>query len=204
VVLIAFLPGALYIWSYERIVGRWGVGLADRLLRFFGASVVLQAVAAVATYRIWHDYLREGALHPNETLPLWLWPVTLAYVAAPIALGTIVGRATRQGRDWARLFTGASPAPTAWDALFSGEPRGWVLLCLKSGRWVGGEYGEDSYAAGYPEPADLFLSAEAVVDQAKEDFVRGDDGEPIKLRWGLLVRWDEVEYLEVYPVGGFR
>lgn len=39
VVFIAILPGALYVWGFERIVGNWGIGLSDRLLRFLGASL---------------------------------------------------------------------------------------------------------------------------------------------------------------------
>jgi hypothetical protein len=34
VFLLALLPGAIYIWSFERVVGRWGIGLSDRVLRF--------------------------------------------------------------------------------------------------------------------------------------------------------------------------
>jgi hypothetical protein len=195
--VVALLPGALYVWSYERIVGRWGIGLADRLLRFFGVSVIFHAVAAPATYRIWHDYLGTNALRPKELLPWWLWLVALLYVAVPSVLGTVVGSATKKGQDWPKLLTGATPAPRAWDFLFSGEPKGWILLRLKSGRWVGGAYRDGSYIAAYPEPADLFLSAEAVVDQQTEDFVRdAQTGEPVETGFGLLVRWDEVEYLE--------
>ena len=35
-----------------------------------------------------------------------------------------------------------------------------------------------------------------------EDFVRGPDGETISYGYGVLVRWEEVEYLEVTPTGG--
>lgn len=41
--------------------------------------------------------------------------------------------------------------PTAWDAVFSPHPAGWILMKLKSGDWMGGEYAEGSYAAGYRE-----------------------------------------------------
>jgi hypothetical protein len=77
---------------------------------------------------------------------------------------------------------------------------GWVLLRLKSGRWVGGEFGASSFAAGYPEPVDIFIAKEFEVDQDAEDFVRNPDGDPVERGWGLLVRWDEVEYLVVSPV----
>jgi hypothetical protein len=96
----------------------------------------------------------------------------------------------------------APSPPTAWDAIFSAEPEGWVLIRLKTGRWIGGRYGDGSYAGGFPEAPDLFLSEECAVDQDTEDFVVGPNGDPQPIgaeNWGLLVRWDEVEYLEVTP-----
>lgn len=203
-VLIAVLPGALYIWAYERVVGRWGIGLTDRLLRFVGISVALHVAGAPITYHLWHAYLRHGALPADHVLPLWLWYVALGYVAVPIALGTIVGRGATAEAWWAKFLIGASKAPTAWDAIFSGKPEGWVLLRLKSGRWIGGAFTDKSYTAGYPEDADIFLSAEGLVDQETEMFVLDDQDQPVTLGWGVLVRWNEVEYLEVTPVEGFR
>jgi hypothetical protein len=72
---------------------------------------------------------------------------------------------------------------------------------LRSGDWIGGEYAAGSYAGGYPEPADLFLSRQCLVNPDGEDFVRGPGGEPISYGYGVLVRWEEVEYLEVTPTG---
>ncbi len=37
--VLALVPGALYVWGFERVVGNWGVRLSDRLLRFVGVSV---------------------------------------------------------------------------------------------------------------------------------------------------------------------
>jgi hypothetical protein len=202
VTVLALIPGALFMWSFERIAGAWGIGFSDRFLRFLGISVLLHVVAAPVTYVIWHDYLRPGALGPDQALPLWLWPVSAMYVAVPIFLGTALAVGLQNGAGWAQALDIGSHPPTAWDAIFSNEPDGWVLIRLKSGRWIGGRYADGSYAGGYPEPADLFLVQECAVDQESEEFVIGPNGEPETLgppNWGLLVRWEEIEYLQVTP-----
>jgi hypothetical protein len=129
-----------------------------------------------------------------------LWLVPAAYVALPAIAGTAIGFATRRGAFWARVFTGPDPAPRAWDYLFQYEVDGWIRLRLKSGTWIGGAYaaanGRKSYTAGYPEPQDLYLAAAVRVDPDSGEFVTGADGMVDILPGGLLVRWDEVEYLE--------
>ncbi len=201
VVVVALLPGAVYTWMFERGVGRWGVGFSDRLLRFFGISAAFHVLAAPATYALWRDYLREDAQPGLNDLPWWLWLVALAYVGVPAVLGAFVAYGYHHPWRWAAAVVGHGAPPTAWDAIFSGRPAGWVLMKLRSGDWIGGEYAEGSYAGGYPEPADLFLSRQCPVNPDDEDFVRGPDGEPISYGYGVLVRWEEVEYLEVTPTG---
>lgn len=65
--------------------------------------------------------------------------------------------------------------------------------------WVGGAFadrnGRRSYVAGYPEPADLYLAQAADVDPDYGEF-RLIDGRPSLRDSGLLLRWEEVEYLE--------
>src|SRR6202043_1995977 len=99
----------------------------------------------------------------------------------------------------ARWLVGATAAPTAWDAVFSGGPDGYVLLRLKSGRWVGGRFSKGSHVSGYPEPPDIYFAQELVVDQDRGDFVFDDVTElpTVQGRYGLLLRWDEGEYLEI-------
>jgi len=198
VLILALLPGAIYTWSFERIAGRWGIGLSDRLYRFLGISACFHAAVAPVTYNLWRDFFRsDSAL--RGSLPLWLWLVALAYVAAPAVLGGVVGRAFVQDKEWAKRLVGTTSAPTAWDAVFQGPPTdAYVLLRLKSGSWVGGRFADGSYAGGYPEPADLYLVRELEIDQATGDFKRDADGNEIPVAsYGLLVRWDEVEYLEI-------
>jgi hypothetical protein len=197
VIIVALLPGALYLWAFERVVGRWGVGFADRFVRFVGVSAALHALGAPATYNVWFDYLQPGAHSGSSELPLWMWFVALGYVAVPTLLGYFVGWRFREGGKYVTAIVGATAAPTAWDDLFSRRPTGHVLVRLKSGQWVGGEYAEGSYAGGHPEPADLFLSVEAVVDQQSGNFVLDENSKPLRTGYGVLMRWADVEYLEI-------
>ena len=72
--------------------------------------------------------------------------------------------------------------------------------------WIGGIYGEVNgrrpYASGYPEPQDLYLAAILSLDPNTGEILTGDDGFPQVLDSGLLMRWEEIEYLEftVAPV----
>lgn len=200
VAVVALLPGALYVWGFERQVGNWGIGLSDRLFRFFGTSALFHVLIAPITYWLWATYVRSGDIGAGRPLPLWLWLVVLAYVGVPFLGGTRVGVATRNGEAWAQIFTGPDPAPRAWDHFFASRPDGWVRLRLKSEVWVGGAYapsdgGIASYAAGYPEPQDLFLAETVEVNPESGEFVIVN-GAPVFRGTSLLVRWDEVELLE--------
>lgn len=198
VAAVALLPGALYIWAFERQAGRWGIGLSDRLLRFVGGSALFHAAFAPLTYWLWADQWPD--LRAGQPVSWWTWALVVAYVTLPLAVGTGVGLGTRRRYAWARWFTGPDPAPRAWDHLFQHEADGWVRLRLKSGTWLGGAYatenGRQSYTAGYPEQQDMFLAAAVPVDPETGEFQIDDDGNVDLLPGGLLVRWDEVEYLE--------
>ena len=200
VAVVALLPGALYVWGFERQVGNWGIGLSDRLFRFFGTSALFHVLIAPITYWLWSTYVRSGRVGEGRPLPLWLWLIVLAYVAVPFLGGTRVGLATRNGEGWARIFTGPDPAPRAWDHFFASRPDGWVRLRLKSGVWIAGAYapsdgGIGSYAAGYPETQDLFLAETVEIDRDTGEF-EVVSGRPVFRGTSLLIRWDEVEFLE--------
>lgn len=198
VVTIALVPGALYFWAFERQTGRWGVGLSDRVLRFVGASALFHVAFAPISYWLWANQwprAREG-----RPLSLWLWGLAILYVALPLVAGSAIGFGTHRAMPWARWFVGPHPAPRAWDYLFEQKSEGWVRLRLKSGRWIGGVYGTvgdlHSYSAGYPEPQDLFLAVAIEVDPDTGEFIVDEEGDTPLRPGGLLVRWDEVEYLE--------
>jgi len=197
-IAVALLPGALYVWSFERQAGRWGIGLSDRVLRFVGGSAIFHALFAPVTYWVWRTVWPD--LHEREAMSLWTWLLPIAYVAVPMAAGYVVGNGVRRDATWTKIVVGLDPAPRAWDYLFQHHIDGWIRLRMKSGVWLGGAFANannhKSYAAGYPEPQDLFLAAAVAVDPDTGEFQLTSNGEVELLPGGLLIRWEEVEYLE--------
>lgn len=198
VIVVALLPGALYVWAFERQVGRYGIGLSDRILRFVGGSAVFLAVFAGPLYMLQVNFMADVVeLRP---LPWWLAGIPAAYIGVPLTAGTVLGVGLRRGWRIAEAVAGPDPAPRAWDYLFQYHIDGWIRCRLKSGSWLGGAYadanGKRSYAAGYPEPQDLYLAASVDVDPETGEFTLDGDGRPRLGPGGLLLRWEEVEYLE--------
>jgi hypothetical protein len=197
VAVLAILPGALYSWSLERLTGRWGIGLADRTLRFIGISAIFHAVSAPVTYWLWANWWPMA--QAGASLPLWLWLIVVAFIGLPLLAGYLSGEGVRRQRRWARLLLGPDPAPRAWDAVFRPGSSGWIRLRLKSGRWLGGAFAQNgdrrSYAAGYGDVQDLFLSLTVAVDPNTGEFCLDSQGSVVVHQGGILIRWDEVEYL---------
>jgi hypothetical protein len=202
VVLFAVLPGAAYTFAYEREAGAFGVALSDRLVRFLAASAVMHAALSGGTYWLYRHAVATGDLRAGRT-PLWIvQAVAMAYVATPMVAGLLVGRGKKNGRRWASFLVGEAPEPRAWDYVWSGAPVGLVRARLKSGGWVGGYFanapdGRRSYASGHPEPGDLYLARSGELDQTSGRFAVDDDGHTLLFPTGLLVRWDEIEVLDI-------
>src|SRR5918993_1075821 len=164
VAALALLPGGLYMWAREQRTGRWGVGLADRFLRFVGASAILHVLLAPLTYYAYGQLIRSGRVARGE--------------------------------------------PLSWDFLFARDGLvGWIILRTRDGRWLGGfwaegdEGGLQSYASGYPDVQELYLVEQFGVQDGK--MIVDAEGDPIKLGRGLLVRWEEIAYLEfIQPAQG--
>ena len=200
VLIVALLPGALYTWSFERLVGAWGVGFADRVLRFVGASAVFQAAIAPFTVWGWRTYILTGRLQDGD-LPLALWLLPLLYVAVPIALGVVVGRGTVQQASVVEgvhrtLAGSAGLGPPVRSATRRVGPV--TAEERRVARWGVHERrrGLDSYAAGYPDEQDLFLAEAYSVDPESGEFELDANGDVVPTGSAILVRWAEVEYLD--------
>jgi len=144
-----------------------------------------------------------GRLAHGAALPLWLWLVPLIYVAVPALAGSVIGSATADGKWWTRYVAGRSPAPRAWvHQLYAHDHTGRVRLKMKDNAWIVGAYAQSdngrlrSYAAGYPSPQDLYLVETVECEPATGAFVVDANDRPIPRGMGVLVRWDEVMYLE--------
>ena len=206
IIWLAVLPGVLFIWAFEMLAGRWTTGIRGGLLRSVGYSAVFHILFLPLTYHLrvsYWDRIWEGMY-----VSLWVWLYISLYVVVPITLGLLAAgwvissatSATSKKYRWAGLFVGRSPAPRAWDFLFGWQRvAGWVRLRTKTGLYMGGYYGEASYVAGYPDIQDIYLTRAIEIDPDSGEFGIDSEGKPLSLPSGLLIRWDEVEYLEFTP-----
>jgi hypothetical protein len=209
VTLLALLPGALFTWSFEREVGNWGAGLADRVYRFVGFSAIFHAALAYPEYLFWTNYLRvpdadgqgfHNVFTGGGDIAWWLGLVPILYVGISVALGFLASRSAWNNGWLGRVLVGRNPAPRAWDHLFWRGPALVVRLKLKDGEWVGGLFGDDSYASGYPEPQDLLLEETYEITN-DGTFVAGDGPDDLApLGSSILISWSEVQFLESFDL----
>ena len=70
---------------------------------------------------------------------------------------------------------------------------------LKSGAWIGGAFGlyngRKPYAAGYPEPADIYLTATLSLNPETGE-IDTSEGNQVVRDSSILIGWEEIEYLE--------
>jgi Family of unknown function (DUF6338) len=208
VFLIAILPGAMYVWGIESVTGAWGLNWADRVLRFIAFSAIIHVLISPLTYKFWNDYIATNYFGQGKELTLGMYEAAIAYVIVPFIVGRIVGHGAVAGNTWALRFAGRRPgAPRSWDHLFQANAQGWVILCMKSGTFLAGLYsgppnGLTSYASAYPDTQELFLYTQVLCDPETGEFWNAEklpleEGQnPVLTHTGLLVRWDEIEYLE--------
>jgi hypothetical protein len=207
VTLIALVPGAFYMFAYERVAGSYGVTLADRFTRFIAASVAFQAIFSGPTLLLYRDYVVTHRLQYGQVNWLLFELTAVGYSLIPVAVGSLVGHGQRNHRPWAQMLVGESPEPRAWDHVWHRKINAIIRLKLKSGIWLAGAYitaasGQRSYASGYPEEGDLFLVQAVEVDPDNGRFISDSSGDMkfIEPRSGLLVHWSDVEYLVIQEI----
>lgn len=176
---------------------------SDRLIRFIAASAVFHAVFSGATYWFHRGYTANHKLVNGLTPWYELEVLAVTYVAVPWAAGSLVGYGHTNGWRWTRFITGTAPEPRAWDFVWNRRSRSLVRLRLKSRQWLAGTFatspsGLRSYASGYPEEGELFLSQQLQVDARTGAWVKAKNGKPQLVSDGssLLIRWSEIEYIE--------
>ena len=203
-VAFAILPGAIYLFAFERQAGAYGLGFSDRFIRFVAASAVFHALFSALEYYLYRTYLASGDFVAGHA-PLWLVPlVSAAYVVVPWLAGTLIAKLHVDGNRLVKWFTGESHEPRAWDYLWSQESLKLCRLRLRSGTWLAGYFGDvgkvRSYAAGYPEEGDLYLAKQVAVDAETGEFGSDENGKLKFIDSGLLIKWADIEYLDISEI----
>ncbi|MBO8147752.1 hypothetical protein HND25_10350 [Rhodococcus erythropolis] len=212
------LISPLTYWLYSHYVVTGHLARGERVSGWVWVLLIAYLVTpfAIGRFTAWGHKLRDDAVG-----------------AAPLTSLTRRGRVVERVKRWLNawneekssynrttikqiavrsinLYTDIAPAPRAWDYFWSRPNlKGWVVLHLNNDALIGAVWNE-SYASGYPESGDLYLSDQLELDPINGAFVMQTTdtaGNPIpvneqlpkSLGKNLLIRWDEIKYLDFYP-----
>lgn len=190
-IVLLVLPGVTYQFLRERWRGPTPgeQDLGQRVMRAMTASIALSAVYAVA-FGPWLAGLVRGdhgwtASLVNHLREAGLWALILFLVVPAVAAAAVSWLENRNKSAVTR------PEPTAWDYMLSNAIGSrFVRAHMKDGTWVGGWYGPQSYASGYPSPPDIYIQW---AYQMNHD---GSFGPPTLGSSGFYLRMDDVDFLE--------
>lgn len=80
--------------------------------------------------------------------------------------------------------------PTAWDYFFAKQEAVWIIITLKNGNIIYGDYSSDSFASSDPEERDLYIERTYNYIQEGEPWVEDTESR------GILVSKDEIATIE--------
>jgi hypothetical protein len=187
--ILFLVPGLNATWFLERLRGPNRLKGTERLLRALSLSLLIYAGASPWLVGMGRRLDALETVSPWEPIVggvvlIFLAPLLLALVAA------LLGRSSKA--KWLLgLVATIDPTPRAWDFAFKAERPFFVRIKLRDGERVGGVFGEDSFAAAYPEPQDVFLEE---VWRLSRD---GSFVEPLEGTAGLLVPGTSIDLVEL-------
>ena len=213
IALVAVVPGMVATPAFERHVGTYAAEFPERVLRFVGGSALVFPFTAAMVWPFWRRVVHVAVPGVDGTTtfvnrlttggdvsPLWLL-LPVALVGVPALLGTTAGRLWA---TWLRRHSDDTPLEDvrAWDWVFL-DPAPKILVAkLRSGRWLAGVFGGNSYAS--PRAArskDVYLEVALEVND-EGTLIRDENGRPVARRSSILFDGDDIELLEVVPFGG--
>lgn len=181
--VLLVLPGIVYQFLRERFrpPARGHRDLGERVLRALVASILLDTVYLIVAGPA---LVRRWTL--EQARPLALLGGLLLVVVPALAAGGLTW--------WDRRRSGyrgyRSDIPAAWDHAFAGRGGTFVRIRLTNGIWVGGWFGNDSFASSYPEPAEVFL------ESSYEMSSDGKFGARVRGSRGLYVAAANIQHIE--------
>ncbi|WP_028925778.1 DUF6338 family protein [Pseudonocardia acaciae] len=189
--VLLVLPGLTYQFVRERWRGQTPAegDLGQRVLRAVVASIVLDALYAIAAGPQLLSLARGPAGRGWDGLsesPRTIGLVALVlFVVVPAVAAGLVSWLSRR-----RATTRYVRTPTAWDFAFENRGSCFVRGRLTDGAWIGGWYGERSYASTYPRGGELYL------ESARRMHPNGRFGERVEHSAGLYIRTDALDFVE--------
>lgn len=203
VILAAVLPGFVYQVSRRRIGGPHPDELefSSRVLRAVAVSAVFAAIYGVVFGPAVATYLREPeevtkdvrAVAAVLLVVVVLVPWVSAWAIFQITSAKFFQRWSALARRKLHLSRHWDPTPSAWDFAFNGIEPCWVRVLTKDGRWIGGWFGEASFASSFPDPQEIFIEVGHFLD------ADGTFTERITAPGGVFVRCADIVTVDFLP-----
>jgi len=181
--LAFFIPGFIAIQIYSLFISTGERDFTKLLPDVVAYSAIHYAVTG------WIIFVVPDAW---RTASIYVVVLLLPIVWAPVILSL---------RNWDfyanRIFSKKvltymlQPEATPWDRVFSDQTERWVRIKTKAGEFVGGVLAIGSQTSTYPNPEQIYVKEEWV-------FENGAFVKPVPSTGGLLIRGDEIQYLELF------
>lgn len=180
--IIFFIPGFISLKIWSLIVPTENRKTSD----YFFDIISYSAINFAALF--WLIYIiikNEYALCVNIILTI------IVLLVAPVLWPIIISWILKSGKLKGKIV---HPTPKAWDFFFSqGEPC-FMLIHLKSGKYIGGLYSGKSFASSFPHPEDIYLEEVWKVDE------QGKFKNKIESSKGILINREFINYIELFEV----
>ena len=124
----------------------------------------------------------------KEGVAIYLVGVVVVLVA-PVAWAVAV----HLGLGWLERKSWILRRPkTAWDAFFLKKIPAKIIVRMKDGSMIGGQFGDASYASLSPQSGHLYIEKAWKISEA------GEFAEPIRESLGLVLRPEDYAFVELF------
>lgn len=174
------IPGFVCIKTYTTLTGASSLDASKVIVDAIAFSCLTYAIASPVIYLAWENrWLQAG------WTSFILWPALLFALPCIEALAWFFLRKTQ-------LFQKILPHPTgkAWDHVFGSRRCYYVIITLKSGRRIGGAYGEASFTSSGSHEEQIYIEKIWEIDE-EQGFI-----EERKHTCGMLISHDRIETIE--------
>lgn len=203
VILALVVPGFVYRVSRQAVAGPdpETQELDVRILHAIVATAAFAGVYALTFGTVIRDYVLapDRALDDIRAIGLYfvifalLVPWSVARVRYYLETSQWYLRTADRLVTLLRLRPAFDPTPSAWDFAFSRGTASWVRVRYPDGRWLGGWFGDRSWASSFPNPKELYV---------QEGWVINDDGtfsDIIHAPGGMIIRCADAVSVDFIP-----
>lgn len=175
-------PGIVILWIRGRFRGSTDSQVGERLLRYALVSIAYNAIAT-PIFRA-----------PNGVaLDSWAWSL-LFYFIVPTVVGLAIAFFDRSEVFYkvaAKLgFSPLHHSPTAWEYAFANRRPSYVLVHLKNGSKIAGEWADGAFASHVPGERDILLERLWTNDEDEETWT------PIEPKRSALICQGDIQIVE--------